>query len=191
MAGSRRHARHGTGERPVTRRIAVSPAMGNTKLLLAVVALQCVCGDESPTLVPSPGQVDPLNLPEGTGSFAETPCRDAHYEARIAVLEAELAMYKEAVDLGEVVCTLGGINARLDGGNGTYTISNLTCVDVPACHPASRAKTLLTAHFSAFRKQECARLLNGKGSAQPAHNGVGGDRAAGNDRPHHRRLQVR
>lgn len=110
--------------------------MGKTKLLLAVAAsLQSVCGQDIGP-VPSPGQVEPLNLPtEGTGSFEHTPCRDAHYEARIAVLEAELAMYQEAVEKGEVVCTLGGVNARLNGGNGTYTISNLTCA------PARTART--------------------------------------------------
>jgi hypothetical protein len=45
---------------------------------------------------------------------------------RVAVLEAELAVYQLASTAGQVVCALGSENARLDGGNGTYTISSNT-----------------------------------------------------------------
>lgn len=56
----------------------------------------------------------------------QTTAERDRLQERVAVLEAELAMYRLASTAGQVVCALGGEHARLDGGNGTFTISSNT-----------------------------------------------------------------
>jgi|EP01043_Picozoa_sp_COSAG02_P013769 hypothetical protein len=79
---------------------------------VAAVAVSCLQG----TLGQQPA--------EGTAQWEESPCVHSSYRERIAELEAELAMYRLASTAGQVVCTLGGEHARLEGENGNYTISS-------------------------------------------------------------------
>jgi hypothetical protein len=129
---------------------------------VVVACLQGAGGQQVPPLVPPPPSDEPLL---GQGEWSESPCVHSVYLARIAELEAELAMYRTASTAGQVVCTLGGEHARLDGGaNGTYTITTNTYASpadpLSAASLPSFALHLLTLYrFIAYETAERTRRV--------------------------------